>query len=62
MLIKSWSLLRFLLEQHGGEAVMLLEARRAGLSTEAALLAVTGLRLDDLDELWRRHVRAILGE
>jgi len=62
MLVKAWSLLRFLLEEHGDEAVAVLEARRAGMSTEAAFATVTGLRLDDVDALWRRHVRAILGE
>lgn len=56
MLVKSWSLLRWLLEQHPDEARAFLDAKRRGVETPKALRAATGLALDDLDEAWHFEV------
>ena len=56
MLAKSWSILRWLLEERPDEARDFLEARRAGASTEKALLLATGVSLEAFDEEWRQHV------
>jgi hypothetical protein len=62
MLAKSWSLLRWLVEEHPERARAFLEAKRAGTPTAKALAAATGLSLDDLDEAWRDAVVEQLGE
>ena len=62
MLVKSWSLLRWLLEEHAEDARRFLALRAEGLPSDQALSRATGLRVDDVDELWRRHVRATEGE
>lgn len=62
MLVKAWSLLRFLLEEHPEDARRFLELRAAGLESDRALKEATGLRVDDIDEAWRRHVIATKGE
>lgn len=62
MLVKAWSFLRFLLEEHAEEGEAFLAAKRLGLKTPQALLAATGLRLEDADAAWRAWVGATLGE
>ena len=62
MLAKSWSFLRWLLEEHADEARDFFEARRAGLETPAALLAATGLSLDGLDDAWHATIERIGAE
>ena len=56
MLAKSWSIWKWMLEERPVEARDLLEARRAGASTEKALLGATGLSIEAFDDAWRRHV------
>ena len=58
MLAKSWSLLRWLVEEHPERARAFLEAKRAGTPTPRALTEATGLSLHDLDEAWRDTVLA----
>ena len=62
MLVKSWSILRWMLEEHADEARTFLEAKAGGETSERALEGATGLRVEDIDELWRRHVLATEGE
>jgi len=62
MLVKAWSLLRFMLEDHPEEGVAFLEARREGGGSLQALERVTGLRPEDVDEAWRRAMLAHEGE
>ena len=62
MLAKSWSMLRWLLEEHPAEARAFLDAKRAGTATPKALEAATGLSLDDFDEAWRDAVMEQGGE
>ncbi len=62
MLVKAWSLLRWMLEEHADDARTFLDLRAAGEASEAALERATGLRVEDVDELWRRHVLATEGE
>jgi hypothetical protein len=56
MLAKSWSLVRWLLEEHRDEALAFFESKREGRPTNVALRAATGLPLDVLDEAWRAAV------
>jgi hypothetical protein len=62
MLVKSWSLLRWLLEERPDDARLFLEARRAGVPTPSALAGATGQTLEELDQAWRAHVLAAGGE
>lgn len=62
MLVKSWSLLRWLLEEHAFEARLFLHERTRGATSDVALERATGLRVEDVDALWRRHVLATEGE
>lgn len=62
MLLKAWSLLRLLLEEHPEEGLAFLEAKGRGLTTEAAFRAATGLGLDDVDAAWRIAVQQAEGE
>jgi hypothetical protein len=59
MLVKSWSVLRWLLEDRPSDARLFFEARRAGVPTAQALAGATGSALDDLDASWRAHVLAV---
>jgi hypothetical protein len=62
MVIKSWSILRWMIEEHPEEARAFLEEKRAGRSTADALYRATGLLPEDLDAAWRLHLAAIEGE
>jgi hypothetical protein len=62
MLVKSWSVLRWLLEDRPDDACLFLDARRAGIQTARALAGATGLSLDDLDSAWRAHVLSVGAE
>lgn len=62
MLVKSWSVVRWLLEEHADEARAFLAEKAQGATSEVALERATGLRVEDVDELWRRHVLATEGE
>ncbi len=62
MLLKAWSLLRLLFEEHPTEGVAFLEAKGRGLGTEAAFRAATGLGLDEVDAAWRLAVLETEGE
>lgn len=62
MLVKAWSFLRLLIEDHPDEARRFLEARSAGGGSAAALRAATGLALEDLDLAWRLAVLSGEGE
>ena len=62
MLVKSWSVLRMLLEEHPDEARVFLEAKRWGLSSATAWRAATGLSVDLVDLAWKRHVVETEGE
>jgi len=62
MLVKSWSVIRWLLEDHPDEARAFLAEKDAGATSEVALERATGLRVEDVDFLWRRHVLATEGE
>jgi hypothetical protein len=62
MLVKSWSLLRWLLEERLEEGRMLFAAKGAGSSSEEALRIATGLSIEALDAAWRDHVRGLGGE
>jgi len=55
---QSYSLVSFLLEEHGGKEKMiqLLEAFRAGSGYVEALNTVYGLEIDELNSQWREHV------
>lgn len=62
MLLKAWSLLRLLFEEHPEEGVAFLEAKGRGLTTEAAFRAATGLDIDEVDAAWRLAVLQTEGE
>ena len=62
MLVKAWSMLRFLLEDHPDEGIAFLEARRDGGGSEAALRRATGLGVDEIDAAWRLATVAHEGE
>lgn len=62
MLVKSWSVIRWLLEDHPEETRAFLAEKDAGATSEVALERATGLRVEDVDFLWRRHVLATEGE
>lgn len=62
MLVKAWSMVRFLLEDHPDEGVAYLEARRAGGGSARALALATGLAPDELDAAWRLAMVAQEGE
>jgi hypothetical protein len=61
-LVKSWSMLRWLLEDRPADARLFLDARRAGVPTAQALAGATGTALDDLDTAWRSYVLSIGAE
>ncbi len=62
MLLKAWSLLRMLLEEYPDEARLFLDGKRIGLPTPRALERATMLRVEDVDEAWRRWVLSTDGE
>jgi hypothetical protein len=62
MLVKAWSILRWMIEEHPDEARAFLEEKRAGVSSVEALRRATGLTPEDLDAAWRQHVAATEGE
>jgi hypothetical protein len=56
---QSYSLVTFLLEEHGRERLLdLLSASQAGSSPDSALMEVYGLDTDGLDQAWRESIGA----
>lgn len=62
MLVKSWSVLRWLFEDRPDDARAFFAERASGASSADALRRATGRSLDDLDALWRAHVTATGGD